>query len=128
MITLGGTIAMAPTTDRAGVAPSLTADDLLAAVPGLVNTGITLRTTTFRALPSASLGIADLVELATLITSELNSGADGPANLLATIPVAGSGVCRGLGCLVVLNDEIHAARYLRNTHTTATSAFASPNL
>jgi L-asparaginase len=53
-------------------------------------------------------------------------GADGPANLLAAVRVAAHDAARGLGCLVVLNDEIHAARYVRKAHTFSPSAFQSP--
>ena len=53
-------------------------------------------------------------------------GADGPANLLAAMRVAANSQARGLGVVVVLNDEVHAARYVRKTHTTSTSAFRSP--
>ncbi len=53
-------------------------------------------------------------------------GADGPANLLGAVQVATSEAARGLGCLVVLNDEIHAARFLRKTHTSSPAAFTSP--
>ena len=53
-------------------------------------------------------------------------GADGPANLLAAARVATVPDARGLGTLVVLNYDIHAARFVQKTHTTLPSAFASP--
>jgi L-asparaginase len=52
-------------------------------------------------------------------------GADGPANLLAAIRVAASPQARGLGTLVVFNDEIHAARHVRKSHTSSTATFRS---
>jgi L-asparaginase len=52
-------------------------------------------------------------------------GADGPANLLAAIQVAASDVALGLGAVVVLNDEIHAARFVRKTHTSNPATFRS---
>lgn len=53
------------------------------------------------------------------------AGADGPANLLAAVQVAASPQAQGLGTLVVLNDEIHAARFVQKAHTALTSAFSS---
>jgi L-asparaginase len=51
-------------------------------------------------------------------------GADGPANLAAAIEVARRGPGEA-GVLVTLNDEVHAARYVRKAHTTALNAFSS---
>jgi len=55
------------------------------------------------------------------------AGADGPANLLAAVTVAAAGAFRGLGALVVLADEVHAARFVRKTHSSSVATFASPN-
>lgn len=55
-------------------------------------------------------------------------GADGPANLLAAVTVAADDSIHDTGVLVVNGDEVHAARYVAKRHTTAPSAFASPDL
>jgi L-asparaginase len=52
-------------------------------------------------------------------------GADGPANLLASVIVARSQAACQLGTLVVLNDTIHAARFVQKASTFLPSAFAS---
>src|SRR4051794_29381200 len=54
------------------------------------------------------------------------AGADGPANVLAATIVAASPQARERGALVVLNDEIHAARFVQKAHTALPSAFRSP--
>jgi L-asparaginase len=54
-------------------------------------------------------------------------GADGPANLEAAIRTASSAETRGLGALVVLNDEIHAASRVQKQHKSLPSAFCSLN-
>lgn len=53
-------------------------------------------------------------------------GADGPANLVAAVRTAGSAAARGLGALVVMNDEVHAAARVRKAATSTVQAFCSP--
>jgi len=53
-------------------------------------------------------------------------GYEGIANLLAAVRVAVSPAARGLGALVVLNDEIHAARDATKTHSQSLDTFKSP--
>ena len=55
-------------------------------------------------------------------------GADGPANLLDAVRVAITPAARGLGTLVVLGGEIHAARFVRKTHPTSPATFRSMSL
>jgi L-asparaginase len=53
-------------------------------------------------------------------------GADGPRNLLCAAQVAESGAVRGMGTMLVLNDEIHAARWARKQDSSRVSAIVSP--
>jgi len=63
VFSLGGTIAMTAQ-PKGGVTPTLSAGDLVAAVPGLAETGIGIEVHDFRQLPGASLSFADLLGLA----------------------------------------------------------------
>ena len=59
-----------------------------------------------------------------------NSGslsADGPLNIFNAVNVAMSKEAAGKGVVVVMNDEIHAAREVTKTNTTAVDTFKSPN-
>ncbi|CAM5205587.1 L-asparaginase [Castellaniella defragrans] len=167
VLALGGTIAM--TGDgAAGVVPTLSGENLVAAVPGLAQIA-EVDARSFRQLPSAHLTFDDLealaVEVRTLsgqgqrgfvvtqgtdtieetafildrlldlespvvVTGAMRNptvaGADGPANLLAAVQVAISDEARGKGCLVVMNDEVHAARFVRKMDTSHPDAFGSP--
>jgi L-asparaginase len=55
-----------------------------------------------------------------------NPGADGPANLLDAVTVAGAGSAAGLGVVIVFGGEIHAAMSARKVDSTGPSAFGSP--
>lgn len=169
LVSLGGTITMTREAAGAGIAPTLGAADLVAAVPGLADVAEIATHSALR-IPGASLTFEDLIHLAALLEARLGDGidgavviqgtdtieetawfldllvasdspvvvtgamrgaqmpgADGPANLLASTIVAASEMARGLGTLVVLNDEVHAARFVQKSHTALPSAFASPS-
>ncbi len=54
------------------------------------------------------------------------AGADGPANLLDAVAVAGAPACGGLGAVVVFGGELHAARAVRKVASLSPAAFGSP--
>ncbi len=166
IIGLGGTISMSAA-NAAGVVPTLTAEELVRAVPALAGVA-SLRTIQFRMVGGAALSIEDLLATAAearrclaegadgvvvtqgtdtieemafgldllvpgdapvVVTGAMRNptlaGADGPANVLAAVQVAASPLARGLGALVVLNDEVHAARFVQKTHTANPATFRS---
>jgi L-asparaginase len=149
--------------------PQLTAQDLVDAVPGLLEVA-DVETLSFRQMPSGDLTLVDVVALAQLIEEHVDGGVDGvvltqgtdtieeisfaldvllevsapvvvtgamrnptlaspdgPGNVLAAVKVAASRSARGLGCVVVMNDEVHAARFVRKTHSSSLATFQSPN-
>jgi L-asparaginase len=55
-------------------------------------------------------------------------GYEGLANLAAAVRVAASPQARRLGAMIVMNDEIHAARFVTKTHTQSVDTFKSLSL
>ncbi len=168
VLALGGTIAMSHGDTTPGVVPTLTAEDLVAAVPSLRD-GISVQARTLVNRPSAALTVSDLLALLDeagsavsdgaqgvvvtqgtdnleetsflldllwrhseplVITGAMRGptlpGADGPANLAAAVAVAIDPASRDAGVLVVMNDQVHAARYVRKEHSHSPAAFVSP--
>jgi L-asparaginase len=167
MVSLGGTITMTRDSEG-GIKPTLSASDLIRAVPGVERIA-EIEAVSLMGIPGASLTIDNLLELAALIERSLATGtagvvviqgtdtieetafvldllvandapvvvtgamrgpeaagADGPANLLAATIVAADPRSARRGTLVVLNDEIHVARFVQKAHTALPSAFCSP--
>jgi len=166
---LGGTIASAPDASTGGATPNLTADALIAAVPGL-NGIADIRATSLFQLASGSLTFSNLLECLRFAGQAVAAGsagvvltqgtdtleetaffldllwrrpepivltgamrtaaavsADGPRNLLGAVASAAAPQSRGRGALVVMNDVIHEARWVRKAHALAVEAFESSN-
>lgn len=170
VIVLGGTITMVPQTSG-GIAPSISGDTLVAAVPQLADIA-TIDVITPFLVPGASLSFPQMATIAEMImgagregmagvvivqgTDTIDEtaflfdlacgtgadrpaivvtgamrgatapGADGHANLVAAVTVAASPHARGIGTLVVLNDEVHSSRFVQKMDTGLPSAFRSP--
>ena len=77
MFALGGTISIAP-------GAVLTGQQLLDAVPGLDRAGVRTEVREFRQLPSASLSIGDIFELAAAIRERIAAGAAGAVVIQGT--------------------------------------------
>ncbi|MFS0691790.1 asparaginase [Streptomyces nitrosporeus] len=171
VVGLGGTIAMMPSDHDGAARPTLSAKDLLDAVPQLDGTDVDIQTLSFASKPGASLTLDDIDRLASRLRSMASggavdgivvtqgtdtleetayllsllyaeqaplvitgamraphlAGADGPANLLAAVTVAASPDARGLGVLVVFNDQVFDPARVRKAHSTSTSAFTAPD-
>lgn len=74
---LGGTIAMTATDDTGGAVPALSAEQLLAVVPGLAALDVTVEAVDVRRLPGASVTFYDLDAVRTLVAERLADGVDG---------------------------------------------------
>ena len=70
------------------------------------------------------------LELPIVLTGAMRSaneiGSDGLYNFKTAILTAASAEAKGMGVLVVMNDEIHTARYVTKTHTTNVATFRTP--
>lgn len=76
LFTLGGTIASLPSDGTSGASPTLDADALVAAVPGIAEVA-ELETTTFRQVPSGDVSQSDLLGLDAAIRERLDAGCVG---------------------------------------------------
>ncbi|MGT2888126.1 asparaginase [Streptococcus didelphis] len=76
------------------------------------------------------LDTMNLPDIPIIITGAMRStnevGSDGIYNYLTALRVACHDKARGKGILVVMNDEIHAAKYVTKTHTTNIATFHTP--
>ena len=76
------------------------------------------------------LDTMELPDIPVVLTGAMRSsnelGSDGVYNYLSALRVASDDKARGKGVLVVMNDEIHAAKYVTKTHTTNVSTFQTP--
>jgi len=118
----------------AKTSPSLTLDDLkllvnaIQSVKGVDGIVITHGTDTLEETAFA-LQLMVKTEIPVVLTGAMRKadqpGADGPANLIDACRVAISPKAKSKGILVVLNNEIHAAAYVRKTHSFLPNAFQS---
>lgn len=76
------------------------------------------------------LDTMDIPQLPIVLTGAMRSsnelGSDGVYNYLTALRVAADEKSADKGVLVVMNDEIHAAKYVTKTHTTNLSTFQTP--
>ncbi|MFJ8752187.1 asparaginase [Streptomyces sp. NPDC102441] len=75
VVGLGGTIAMTPSPEDGAARPTLSAEDLLAAVPQLADMAVDIKTLSFTSKPGASLTLDDIEELASQLWAMDSKGA-----------------------------------------------------
>jgi L-asparaginase len=158
VIATGGTIASLADPETGAVRPAVSAEDLVASVPGIgaVEVESVAHVNGWNVTPATMLEVArrataaggavvthgtdtieetaffcDITVAADVVfAAAMRSGgevaADGPRNLLCATQVAQAEAARGLGSVLVLNDEIHAARWARKQDSSRVSAIVSP--
>jgi L-asparaginase len=169
LVATGGTISSLPDPMTGAMRPAVSAEDLIAGIPGIAALGdvevIEIdRVSGWNVTPATMDAVArtlrerladdrvegavvthgtDTVEetaflcdllvespkpvaFAAAMRSASELGADGPRNLLNALRVAQSPQALGWGALLVINDEVHAARWCRKVDSISTAAFASP--
>jgi L-asparaginase len=156
LIATGGTIASLADPETGAVRPAVSAEDLVRTVPGLGDVEVeqvahvngwnvspaTMLDVARRAAAAGSVVVTHgtdtieetaffcdvTVEGDVVFAGAMRNGsevsADGPRNLLCACQVAEA--AHGLGTVLVLNDEIHAARWARKQDSSRVSAFSSP--
>jgi L-asparaginase len=155
LVATGGTIASLADPETGAVRPAVSAEDLVATVPGLgpIEVESVAHVNGWNVTPETMLEVArrasgggvvvthgtdtieetaffcDLtVESDVVFAGAMRNGseisADGPRNLLCASQVAAEP--RGLGTVLVLNDEIHAARWARKQDSSRVHALQSP--
>lgn len=75
---------------------------------------------------AAMLELDQPVVLTGAMRSSDSLGSDGPRNLTDAVRIAADPSARGLGVVVVLGGQVHAARHVTKRHATADDAFSSP--
>jgi L-asparaginase len=156
LIATGGTIASLADPETGAVRPAVSAEDLVASVPGLgpVEVESVAHVNGWNVTPETMLEVArraaaggsavvthgtDTIEETAFFCDVTVAGdvvfagamrngseisADGPRNLLCASQVAER--APGLGTVLVLNDEIHAARWARKQDSSRVHALRSP--
>ena len=149
VLTTGGTIAMK--LDPAhGIVPAVSGEDLVASVPGL-REACPIEVMEFSNIPSPHMTPKRMFELGNKVEEllrhedilgvvithgtdtleetayllDLVHNSEKPV-LLCAVRTAASSEARGKGVLVVMNEEIHAAREVVKSHSANTETFVSP--
>lgn len=133
---LEGTCELRPTTFRTQPTPHLTFNDIVelaALVRQEIRSGargvVVVQGTDTLEEKAFALDLPIAEDALVVVTGSMREpehpGVGGRANLLAAVRVAADASARGVGTLVVLEDEIYAARFVRKGHTTRVGAFVS---